>query len=145
MTTAISRIEQHAAPSVDSTEGRRPIAQIVSDLSRPVSQRHIRQRKQGGATLSYIEWFQACNYLDHFAPGWQWSILSVSEIGGMICIHGRLTITASDGIFSREATGVEDASSKFGDPFSNASAMALKRCAALFSLGRHLYHHKSQD
>jgi len=137
MSNAVSRIEDHAAPS---QEGRRPITAIVSDLSKPIAPRHILTRKMGGASLSYITWTCACNYLDFFAPGWQWSILSVSEISGMVCVHGRLTITASDGTFSREATGVEEASSKgFGDPVSNASAMALKRCASLFGLGRHLY------
>jgi len=140
--TRIHDIEQHAAPS---QEGRRTIAEITADLSKPIAPRHILTRKQGGASLSYITWTCACNYLDHFAPGWQWSILSVSEISGMVCVHGRLTITASDGTFVREATGVEDVSSKgYGDPVSNASAMCLKRCAALFGLGRSLYN-KSQD
>ena len=143
MSNAISRID--GEPSAKFAGGPRPIAYIVADLQRPISPRHIRQRKQGGATLSYIEWHTACNYLDHFAPGWQWSILSISEIGGMVCVHGRLTITASDGTVAREATGVEEVSSKgYGDPVSNASAMAFKRAAAYFGLGRSLYH-KSQD
>jgi len=144
MTIAVSQID---APldSEPSQEGRRPIAGIVADLSRPVAPRHIRQRKQGGSTLSYIEWHTACNYLDHYAPGWGWSILSISSHGGLTVVHGALSIPALDGVVSRHATGIEETDSKgYGDAVSNASAMAFKRAAALFGLGRHLYS-KGQD
>jgi hypothetical protein len=143
MSTAVSRIDEHAAPS---SEGRRTIAEIVTDLSKPIAPRHISTRKQGGATISFISWSVAAQYLDHHTKGaWSWQILSVSEISGMVCVHGRLTIVASDGTFSRDATGVEDSDNKgYGDPVSNASAMAFKRACAFFGLGRGLYS-KSQD
>jgi DNA repair RAD52-like protein 1, mitochondrial len=135
--TTVARIEEHSAPS---HEARKTIAAIVADLSKPVAPRHIRTRKQGGSTLSYIEWHVACNYLDHYAPGWSWQIVSILEQCNMTVVHGSLTIPASDGVVSRHATGIEDTDSKgYGDPVSNASAMAFKRAAALFGLGRHLY------
>ena len=142
MTTAVSRIEEHAAPS---QEGRRPITDIVADLSKPIAPRHIRTRKQGSSNLSYIEWHVACNYLDHFAPGWSWEIVSIKEHGGLTIIHGALSIPSSDGPVARHATGIEDTDNKgYGDAVSNASAMAFKRAAAMFGLGRHLYS-KTQD
>jgi hypothetical protein len=133
----ITLIEEHAAPS---QEGRRSIQQIVTDLSRPVAPRHIRTRKQGGATLSYISWDTAANYLDYFAPGWCWQIVSIREHGGLTVVHGALSIPATDGSVTRHATGIEDTDhNAYGDAVSNASAMAFKRAAAMFGLGRHLY------
>jgi hypothetical protein len=152
MSNAVSRIEpevlgslrtspdisNHAAPS---QEGRRPIAAIVADLSKSLPARFIKTRKQGGAEISYITWATATMFLDHYASGWQWQIVSISEVGGMVVVLGRLTIVGSDGSVSRDATGIEESDSKsFGDPLSNASAMSLKRCAALFGLARSLYH-----
>ena len=135
--TTVARIDEHSAPS---HEVRKSIAAIVADLSKPVAARHIRTRKQGGSTLSYIEWHGACNYLDHYAPGWSWQIVQVIQTDNMLIVHGSLTIPACDGIVVRHATGIENTDSKgYGDPVSNASAMAFKRAAALFGLGRHLY------
>lgn len=146
MSNAVSRIDGSLGePSSAIPLGNRTIAAIVADLSRPVAPRHIRTRKQGGSTISYIEWHVACNYLDHFAPGWSWEIVSISEHGGLTVVHGALTIPASDGVVTRHATGIEDTDNKgYGDAVSNASAMAFKRAAAMFGLGRHLYS-KSQD
>jgi len=47
----------------------RGIQAMVADLSKPVSARHLKMRKQGGSEISYIEWHMAAQYLDHFAPG----------------------------------------------------------------------------
>ena len=142
MTTAVSRIEEHAAPS---QEGRRTIAQIVSDLSKPIAARHISTRKVGGSTINFISWSVAAQYLDFFAPGWSWEIVSIVTIGGSTVIHGALTITASDGVVTRHATGIEDTDNKgYGDPVSNASAMAFKRAAAMFGLGRSLYNKSTE-
>jgi hypothetical protein len=52
----------------------------------------------------------------------------------------RISIPCLEGIISREATGTEDEELKgYGDPSSNAEAMALKRAAAKFGLGLYLY------
>ena len=140
----VSRIEkpqnsaglEHSAPS---PEGR-SIADIVRNLSQPIAPRHLRTRKQGGSTITFIEWHVACNYLDHFAPGWSWEIVSISEHGGLTVVHGALSIPAADGVVTRHATGIEDTDNKgYGDAVSNASAMAFKRAAAMFGLARHLY------
>lgn len=96
----------------------------------------LRSRKQGGNTLSYISWYDACNLLDERAPGWSMEIKQVGEIAGKVYVRVALTI---EGI-TRENIGCEDEELKgYGDVFSNSVGMALRRAAALFGLGRHLY------
>ena len=52
----------------------------------------------------------------------------------------RITVPCLEGSIFREATGTEDEELKgYGDPSSNAEAMALKRAAAKFGLGLYLY------
>jgi hypothetical protein len=52
----------------------------------------------------------------------------------------RITIPCLEGAVWREATGTEDEELRgYGDPSSNAEAMALKRAAAKFGLGLYLY------
>jgi hypothetical protein len=118
----------------------RTIQQIVADLTEPVAASDIKTRPQGGSNIHYIEWHTACQYLDKYAAGWSWQIESVEQIDKSVVVHGSLAIPSASGLCVRHATGVEDVASKgYGDPFSNASAMAFKRAAAMFGLGRHLY------
>lgn len=96
----------------------------------------IKQRRQGGATLDYLEWHAAAALLDDRAPGWSCQIKQVGEIGGKVFVIVAITI---DGV-TRENIGFEEeAKSGYGDPFSNSFAMSFKRTAALFGLARHLY------
>ena len=51
-----------------------------------------------------------------------------------------VSIVASDGVVTRQATGCEDDDKAgYGDPTSNAESMALRRAAAKFGLGLYLY------
>lgn len=119
---------------------QRSIQDIVADLSRPVADRHLATRKQGGNTLTYIPWHVAENYLDHYAAGWKKEIKEVFNIAGKVAMTVRITISTVEGDIHREATGYEDeVTNSFGDPFSNAESMALRRAAANFGLGRYLY------
>jgi DNA repair RAD52-like protein 1, mitochondrial len=78
-------------------------------------------------------------YLDHYAPGWSCEVKDVIPTGTRCVVTVRISIPCLEGIISREATGTEDEELKgYGDPSSNAKAMALKR-AAKFSLGLYLY------
>lgn len=123
--------------------GERSISEIINDLSRPVARRHLRTKKQGGKEITYVSWFDRVKYLDHFAPGWENQIVRMDNIGGKLIITVRITITASDGIFSREATGQEsEDKDTFGDSSSNAEAMAFSRASAKFGLGLYLYSEK---
>jgi hypothetical protein len=69
--------------------------------------------------------------------------------GGLTTRHGSrasISVSASDGVVVRHATGIEDTDNKgYGDAVSNASAMAFKRASALFGLGRHTARRQGDD
>jgi hypothetical protein len=118
----------------------RPIQEIVADLSKPLAERHVKQRKQGGANLSYIEWHTAVKYLDHQAPGWSYYVKSVAMAGNLVTVVVGISIPCAEGSVTREATGCEEVDAKgYGDAVSNSEAMALKRAASKFGLGLYLY------
>jgi hypothetical protein len=118
----------------------RSIRDIIKDLSKPVAKRHLRTRKQGGKELTYISWYDAVKYLDHFAPGWCYEVRRIDSIAGKLILTIRLSIPCQEGIVYREATGQEEEeTSSYGDSSSNAESMALRRAAAKFGLGLYLY------
>jgi hypothetical protein len=123
----------------ESTE-LRSIRDIVKDLSKPVAKRHLRTRKQGGKELTYISWYDAVKYLDHYAPGWCYEVRTMNSVGGKLILTIRLSIPSQEGIVYREATGQEEEeTNSYGDSSSNAESMALRRAAAKFGLGLYLY------
>jgi hypothetical protein len=130
---------QPAAP-VFEAKPLRSIQEIIADLKKPVAAKHLSQRKQGNQMLSYFAWYHAVRYLDHYAPGWSYSVLSVQTIGENCVLSVRLSIPCLEGVVSREATGIEPLIVKgYGDTSSNAESMALRRAAAKFGLGLYLY------
>ena len=109
---------------------------ILRKLSRELPEELVKQRKQGTAMLDYIEWSTAADILDDIVPEWQQYIKDVKIVGDRVAVTVSITV---DGI-TRENIGFEELdTSSYGDPFSNAFAMAFKRCAAMFGVGRHLY------
>ena len=135
---AEERIEELDAKN-ESTE-LRSIRDIVKDLSKPVAKRHLRTRKQGGKELTYIAWYDAVKYLDHYAPGWCYEIRSIDSIAGKLILTVRLSVPSLEGVIWREATGQEDEThDSYGDSSSNAESMALRRAATKFGLGLSLY------
>jgi len=136
MTNTSEQLEPVNAPA----DGPRSIRDIIADLSKPLAQRHLKTRKQGGHELTYLEWHTAVKYLDLFAPGWSYHVRSVQLVGSLVTVIASISIPAAEGVITREATGCEDADSKgYGDAVSNAEAMALKRAASKFGLGLYLY------
>lgn len=118
----------------------RSIREIVKDLSKPVAKRHLRTRKQGGKELTYLSWYDAVKYLDHYAPGWCYEVRSIDSIAGKLILTIRLSIPCLEGLIYREATGQEEEeTNSYGDSSSNAESMALRRAAAKFGLGLYLY------
>jgi hypothetical protein len=118
----------------------RSIRDIVKDLSKPIAQKHLRKRRQGGKEITYVAWHDAVKYLDHFAPGWCYEIRSIESVSGKLIMIVRLSILCAEGVVYREATGQEDEDKEtFGDSSSNAESMALRRAAAKFGLGLALY------
>jgi hypothetical protein len=119
----------------------RSIKDIIADLSKPLPERHIKTRTQGGKQIAYISWDTAVKYLDHYAGAWSFEVRNVTAIGDRCVVTARISIRCLEGIVYREATGTEDEELRgYGDPSSNAEAMALKRAAAKFGLGLYLYH-----
>ena len=104
-------------------------------------------KKQGGQTITYLAWPTIADVLDKYAIGWAWTI-ETSFSRDRIFVIGKLSIPCAEGEISRSATGTEtlkrekngeECEHAFGDPSSNAEAMALRRCAAKFGLGRYLW------
>jgi hypothetical protein len=122
------------------TDVLRSIREICKDLSKPVQSRHLKTKRQGGAEISFISWFDRVKYLDHFAPGWTSEIRRIENIAGKLIITVRITIPCMEGDVFREATGQEDETKdSYGDSSSNAESMAFSRATAKFGLGLYLY------
>ena len=141
MTAQTDTETERTENSADETKNElRSIREIVKDLSKPIAQKHLRKRKQGGKDITYLAWHDAVKYLDHFAPGWCYEIRSINSIAGKLILTVRLSILCAEGTVYREATGQEDEDKdNYGDSSSNSESMALRRAAAKFGLGLALY------
>jgi hypothetical protein len=139
-TQAVTELEQTENQTVETKPETRSIREIVKDLSKPIAQKHLRKRRQGGKEILYLAWHDAVKYLDHYAAGWCYEIRSIDSIGGKLILTIRLSIPSLEGIVFREATGQEDEElESYGNSSSNAESMALRRAAAKFGLGLYLY------
>lgn len=121
--------------------GERSINDIIKDLAKPLDDRYVKTKDVGkGNVRPYIPWYQATRLLDQYAPGWGFEIVQLAHIGNKVAMVVQLNIPCKEGIVSRQATGNEsDDTDSWGDPFSNAESMALRRAAAKFGLGRYFY------
>lgn len=124
----------------------RPAADILADLSKLIAPQHLKTKSKGGSKLPFLPWYHAIRYLDFFAPGWCSEVRAVHWSMERIVVIVRLSIPTAEGWIFREATGTEEEPDEgekmYGDPSSNAEAMALKRAAAKFGLGLYLYDRK---
>ena len=118
----------------------RSLLETMEALKAPLPAGYVAYRQQGGQQIPYLPWWRVAELLDHHCPGWEWSVTSIQTCGQYLVLTGRITLRTADGSISREATGCEllDCGS-YGDPVSNAEAMAFRRAAAKFGLGRSLY------
>lgn len=131
-----------------AAEGLRSIKAIVADLSRRLpdellKSRFAKDKKTGHRTeIKYLPWHTATRILDKYAPGWKMArpqIFFDATSKRLFLVIG-ITIPCLEGEVTRYATGTETLNvDSYGDPSSNAESMALRRCAAKFGLGRHLY------
>ena len=118
------------------------LAEILNNLAQPVPKDSIRQKTLKGTKIDYIAWYDLCDLLDERCgiDSWSWSIKDVTQISNRLTLTGVLTIYGEDKTLTREATGTEEVDcSSYGDPSSNAEAMALRRCCSKFGLGRDLW------
>lgn len=106
-------------------------AQIPPDM--------LRQRQQGGQTLTFLPWYNCSALADERAPGWTGEA-RVENLGDAVAVIYRIVVRADDGDVAREAIGYEPkATNSYGDPTSNAEAMAFRRAWAKHGLGASLY------
>lgn len=136
-------------------QARRPIAEILADLSKPIPNKYLDSRKQGGANLTYLPWYNAVKLLDRVTGGhWDYAITNIHTTSDRLILTARITIHAAEGCFTREATGTETLKEEYydkitqskqirewayGDVASKAESMALRRAAAKLGLGLYLY------
>jgi hypothetical protein len=119
------------------------IDEILKSFDNPfdqyIEQKPVYSKKSKTGTVDYIPWYAICDILDQLAPGWEWEV-SCDYHGERTVVVGRLTIHGSDRSLTRSATGNEtNDCGSYGDPCSNAEAMALRRAAAKFGIGRYLW------
>jgi hypothetical protein len=103
-------------------------------LAEPFDASDIQQRPgRGGMTFDYVDARAVAQRLDDVVTptGWEFTC---SVIPGSDIVKGRLVI---DGI-AREDHGYPNSDSD-DEPIKSATSDALKRCAVLFGIGRHLY------
>lgn len=118
---------------------KRSISEIIADLSRPRPE-YVKQKTLKGNRIDFLEWHSAVRILDECAPGWHSEVKQVISEAGKIAVVVRICVPCAEGLVWREAIGNEDDdASGYGDPFSNAEAMAFKRAAAKFGVGLYLY------
>lgn len=116
------------------------IKEIISRLREPIDKRLLKTKKLGGQAITFISWYDTCQLLDIRAELWSWHIDNVVTTEDRLIVYGTLTIIGDDRQLSMSATGTETLDcSSFGDPSSNAEAMAFKRACAKFGLARYLY------
>jgi hypothetical protein len=137
------------SPQLKAVEGNlnnvqdtpRPITDIIRDLSKPVNPARLKQRQQGGKTLTYCPWYQCVRILDHYAPGWSYEIRSINTVGENLVMVVRIAIPTASGPIFREASALEVISDpkRYGDAATNAESAALRRAAAKFGLCLGLY------
>lgn len=123
----------------------RSIADIINDLSKPIPPRLLKSKTVGGQKIQFIPWYTAIKFLDLYAPGWNYEVRQLTEVGNKLILVARISIPCAEGLVYREATGQEDEEVRgYGDSSSNSESMALRRAAAKFGLGLGLYEKKPE-
>lgn len=126
---------------------RRPLKEILEDLRRPIPRWFIKTKfvkdKHGKKVpLKFVSWFNVIRILEARAPGFEYDC-SPHFGDGKTVVKATITIHGEDGSLSRSALGIANSDiESWGDAASNASSMALRRAAAEFGLGLHLYWEK---
>lgn len=145
MADSVSHTEALRNEGPPGPHGKRPIAEILADLRKPIPKRLLEQKPATGGRnaqmLTYCPWHRVQRILNHYTGGLcSYTVRERTVTDTYVLMTVRITIHAEEGDFVRDGTGLErlDVSS-YGDPQSNAESMAFRRAAARFGLGLHLY------
>lgn len=107
-------------------------------LAEPFPDDEIKQRPgRGGMTYNYIDARAVAQRLDDTVGPGEWEF-TCSVIPGSDIVKGHLAIRDGDRWVVREDHGYPN-SDQDDEPIKAATSDALKRCAVLFGIGRHLY------
>lgn len=119
----------------------RPLAEIVADLQKPLPERFLSTRKQGGKLLTYVSWHYTNRLMDYFTgAGWEGSVANIHTTEKEVYVVYRVVIHAAEGSFSREATGSEQlANNAWGEAIAKAESQAFRRACARWGLALYLY------
>ena len=119
----------------------RTLAEIISDLSKPLPNRFLSHRKQGGKNLTYISWHDANKLMDYFTGGgWEGCVTNIHSTDSEVYVVYKVTIHTQEGQISREATGSEKLDNNaWGEAIAKAESQAFRRSCARFGLGLYLY------
>lgn len=125
--------------------GQLSLFEIQKLLKRPVPEGFLKKLGKNKGYSSFLPWYRTVAVLDKYVLGWEWKIISVQYTEDKVHLIGRLTIPASDGVFSRDAIAEENLKRfdpdtgeikdiAYGDPVSNADSKAFRKAAAKFGL-----------
>lgn len=119
----------------------RPLAEILADLARPLPNRFLSQRRQGGQQIPYLTWYHANKLMDYFTGGgWEGSVVNLHAQSNDVFVVYRITIHAQEGAFGREATGSERLdNNSWGEAIAKAESQAFRRACARWGLALYLY------
>lgn len=118
------------------------LTEILELLKQPIPNELISQKVIKGNAIDYVAWYDLTEILDNRCGlgNWEWVVKDVNQVGNNLTLIGVLTIHGEDRQLTMMATGTESINCNgYGDPSSNAEAMALRRCCAKFGLGRDLW------
>lgn len=138
---------QSTAPALKAVETPqfkaygRPLAEIISDLSKPLPDRFLSNRKQGGKNLTYISWHDVNKLMDYFTGGgWEGSVTTIHHTDTEVYVVYKVTIHTQEGNISREATGSEKLDNNaWGEAIAKAESQAFRRACARWGMGLYLY------
>ena len=148
-TTQIQPVQPATATPVPPAEPHkpRPLAEIIKDLSRKLNPQRLATKTipgnngKQGFSCQYLPWHQCVQYLDNYAPGWSYRIISTQVVGDNFVMTVSITIVCAEGEVTRDASALEPIVTKggFGDCATNVESAALRRAAAKFGLALYLY------
>ena len=125
----------------------RPLAEILFELEKPLSEQFLRKRRQGNKEISYITWQYANKLMDFFTGGgWEGNVVNIHSTTNEVCVVYRVTIYAAEGSFSREATGSEKLENNaWGEAIAKAESQAFVRACARWGLALYLLDYLHED